>query len=410
MKTELKLFSVDYVNFKRNAHADIYFSPELFSADSIEYNHDLARLCSQLTMIGYDLPWSEKPEPEDSGIHKVFSALGFKNIETHSETDRNEIDCSFSSMDTIIGGEETRLVFACLVGSRRGQWYENFDSGKGKVHKGFAECEKYVYNLLSNYIDGLKKDGKKMKILISGHSRGGATSDLLAAHLIKDENFAEAKDIFTYTFAAPAAYKGDEPKEKRFSRIFNIVNDEDFVTRCMPAEWGYERYGITLSLPNKSNSSDFGNILGKVNKFYAEYTEGKEYHPFKKGPKTVNKLFKKLCAAVPDIDSYYDKKFNFLGSECSVKEYFFKTLCAITGEIPGSQENQNGTKLMTDTFLKRYSCAGVFKTIADFFVIYEGISGATNGKISDIYFSYGHDICTYCAFMTAISEKELIRK
>lgn len=408
MKTEL--YSVDYVNFKRNAHADIYFSPEMFSADSIEYSHDIARLCSQLTMIGYDLPWSEKPDVEESGIYTVLSKLGFRNLETHSETGSKEIDCSFSTLDAVIGGEETRLVFVCLVGSRKGQWYENFDSGRDSLHKGFAECEKFIYNLLAEYLEKYSSNGKKLKFLISGHSRGGATSDLLAAHLIKEENFAKAKDIFTYTFAAPAAYKGEETKEKRFSRIINFVNDEDFVTRCMPAEWGYSRYGITFAYPNSRNSKNYGALLGKINRYYAQYTMGKEYHPFKKGPKTVDRLMKALYKAVPDIDCYYDKKFRCLDAEYSVKEYFCKTLCAVVAEEKNSQANKDGAKLMLDTFLKRTKCAKVFRAIADFFVIYEGLSGATGGKISDVYFSYGHDVCTYCAYMTAIEEKDLIKK
>jgi len=409
MKSELKLYSVDYINFKRNAHADIYFNPEMFSADSINYNHDIARLCSQLTMIGYDLPWSEKPNPEESGIFTVFSKLGFNNIETHSETDSKEIDCSFSTLDAVIGGEETRLILVCLVGSRKGQWYENFDSGRDKLHKGFADCEKYVYNLFVNYLDKFK-DGKRLKIIITGHSRGGAASDLLAARLIKDGGYARAEDIFTYTFAAPAAYKGNEISEKKFSRIFNIVNEEDFVTRCMPAEWGHGRYGITYALPNRKNCESFNEILGKINKFYAQYTMGKEYHPFKRGPKTVDRLMKQLYKAVPDIDCYYDKKFRCLGDKYSVREYFFKTLCASVAEEKNSQAKKDGEKLMLDTFLKRTQCAGVFKAIADFFVIYEGLSGATKGKLSDVYFSYGHDVCTYCAYMTAIEENELIEK
>lgn len=407
MTSGLEHFSLDYTNFKRKAHADISFSPEMFSENSINYSHDIAVLSSQLTMIGYDLPSSERPNIEDCGLYTVLSALGFHNLETHSETGRNEIDCSFSILDAVIGGEDARIVFVCLVGSRGGQWYENFDSGRAPLHKGFAECEGFVYAALEKYLDKLDNSGKRIKFLISGHSRGGATSDLLAAHLIKDEKYARAEDIFAYTFATPASYKGDETKEERFKRIFNFINDEDFVTRCMPSEWGYERYGISFSLPNKANSADFSAILPMVNKYYAQYTDGKEYHPFKKSTKTVDKLMKKLSKAVPDIDSYYDKKFKCLENEYSAKEYFFKSLCAVTAEPGGSKENKDGTKLLLDTLLKRHKCAGVFKAIADFFVIYEGLSGATGGKLSDVYFSLGHDVCTYCAFMSAISEKDL---
>lgn len=410
MKSGLKAYSLDYTNFKRNAHADISFAPEMFSADSISFSFDLAVLCSQLTMICYDLPSSDRPKLEDCGFYTVLSALGFENLEPHYETGRSEINCSFSTLDTVINGEDTRVVFACLVGSIGGQWYENFDSGREPLHKGFADCESFVYNALVKYLEKLDNSGKRMKFLISGHSRGGATSDLLAAHLIKDEKYAKSEDIFAYTFATPASFKGDEIKEERFRRIFNFVNDEDFVTRCMPAEWGYGRYGITYSLPTKANSSNYSALLPCINKFYAQYTEGKEYHPFKKSTKTVDALMKKLCKAVPDIDSYYDKKFKCLGNEYSAKEYFFKSLCAVTAEPSGSEANKAGTKLLLDTFLKRHKCAGVFKAIADFFVIYEGLSGATGGKLSDVYFSLGHDVCTYCAIMSAISERDLSLK
>jgi hypothetical protein len=88
-------------------------------------------------------------------------------------------------------------------------------------------------------------------IWLTGHSRGGAVSAILAAYLINEGftihsyNFAAPNQVefhstsqaSLYTMKNPTSYKG----------IYNIVNSEDLVPYLpMTENWGFTKYGETL--------------------------------------------------------------------------------------------------------------------------------------------------------------------
>lgn len=391
----------------------VNFDTELLAADSADYSHELCVLSAQLMMLSYKIIPAGFDAPEavndGEGIFRALSLAGLDRTEHNTQTGRFEENYLFASGKTVIGGEEKTLVFVSLIGSRLGQWYTNFDSGTGAVHKGFADAENFIYNNLKTFIAGAGAEKEDIKLLITGHSRGAATANLLAAQLIREEDIAKKENIFTYTFATPSATSLEERKAPEYKRIFNIVNDEDFVTKCMPEAWGYGRYGRTVVLPDKSNTENYAEMLEKMNSYYSEFVPGDRYAPFKDGPATVNKLYKAIVSADKNIYEFCFRKFRCpKGQKMSVQSYFFRTLCAITGEIPGSKEAKDGTSYMLATTVLRAESSPVIKAVADFFVIYEGLAGATDKKFSDTYFSYSHSMDTYCAFIIAAGEDGLI--
>ena len=402
---------VSFHSMHRTALASVRFGGEMLAHESSVYSHELARFCSQMTMIGYDryAPVGET-DVKKSGIYSTLTELGFDTIEINSSTDINEEDCVFAKAKAQIGGAEHSVVIALFLGTYMKQWYTNFDSGKGETHKSFTLATDYSFGKLSSYLERNKIGKKNLKLIVSGHSRGGAVANLLGAKIAREGCLAYKKNVYTYTFAAPSPTCDPERTDKKYSAIFNFINDEDFVIKCMPREWGYGRYGVTFSLPSKNSARKYGEILPDMLLFHKSYSPTLEYHPFPQGDKTVNRLFDMLVACVPSIGDFYDKRFECMGEKLSVYEYFTRSLCAITGEAAGSQENKDGTMYLMMTSVRRAECHVVFRAISDFFVLYEGLAGATKGKISKQYFSAAHDIAAYSAYIMACEEKNLIRR
>lgn len=405
-KTDLSEYKIEFSNFGKKAAISVGFGPGLFAADSAVFSHPLARLSAQLAAAGYDMPWRESP-PENSGIYKCLAALGFDKIVCYSETGRTQVDCTFACADMNDGAEAFRLVFCCLVGSHYEQWYENFDSGTSPLHKGFEKSEAFAFEKLQQFIAAADSGDKKLKFLITGHSRGGATANLLAAHLIRENLYTANERVFAYTFAAPSCYSGADRRDEKYRRIFNIIHEEDFVTRCMPRVWGYGRYGRTLALPNSRNCPDYAAVLAKTQRRYGELTEGARYYPFKKGPATVDCMVKGVFGGVKTVEEYYGKTFRCGNRRLSVQQYFSRSLCAVTGEKAGSPENKAGLQLLLKTAVNRLCYDKVFRAVADFFVFYEGLGGITKGKLSKNYFSLAHEMTSYCALLLAAEENQL---
>lgn len=404
--TEIKIL---FGSSLKPGEAEVIFSPEWFAHDSVSYDHNLGRFSALVSMIGYDM---SVPEDENSlqnkGIKKMLEAIGMDTTETYGVSLREEVNYVLSHGKYDMDGRESDLIICAFIGSRLEQWYDNFDSGTGATHKGFQTAENFVYGKLTEFINTLGIEKESTKILITGHSRGGAVANLLGVHLIKEEKFALKENTFTYTFAAPAATILEEKDAPEFRRIFNIVNEEDFVTRCMPREWGYGRYGITYALPNKENTENYEEVLGEMNKIFTCYDPDDTYKPFRDGPAAVDKLFALLSEHVRNVFEFYHTTYRCAGKMMSLQEYFTKTLCGITAEPSGTRKNTDATVFMMMTSVRRLGSHPVAKAIADFFIFNEGIGGATKSTVSDTYFSYSHNIDSYCAYMMSIDEKQFM--
>lgn len=390
---------------KEKGSTEVCLDEGLFFNNSSIYCHAIARFCSEYSAAGYDMPISQG-ESEKSGIGVSLSEIGMTDIELYPESLENEVGYFFAHKEIQCKNETRNLVFAGFIGSRYGQWYTNFDAGTDETHKGFKKASDFAFDKLCTYIKSCFSEKENLVILLTGHSRGAATANLLAARLI-DTDYINKDRIFTYTFATPILTRSNKTADEKYGRIFNFINDEDFVTRCMPSQWGYKRYGKTFVLPNKNNFADYEQLLKKANTFYSRFVPGDEYVPFVNGTKTVDLLFKNFVKYVPNVNDYYNKKFNLFGKKVSLYEYFVQSLCSVIGEPAGSEKIKQGIKTLIKTSVLRPASSRALRVISDFFIFYEGLAGFTKGKVFKQYFSYGHSVYTYCALVEAVSEAEL---
>jgi pimeloyl-ACP methyl ester carboxylesterase len=100
----------------------------------------------------------------------------------------------------------------------------DFKEGKGKVHLGFYSCFKSVQGDIDKF---LKENGRaKKKIIVTGHSLGGAVATIIAAYIRGTFH----NDVMLYTFGSPRV--GDANFVSHYSkadkvhawRLFNVCD------------------------------------------------------------------------------------------------------------------------------------------------------------------------------------------
>jgi len=106
-----------------------------------------------------------------------------------------------------------------------------FVEGVGKVHRGFYDAALKVYDLTAKYLD---KFFTGQKLIICGHSLGGAITLLLSEMLRRQKEYEV--DIVLYTYGAPRAADATFVKGAADLVHYRIVNHNDPVP-SVPGTW-----------------------------------------------------------------------------------------------------------------------------------------------------------------------------
>jgi pimeloyl-ACP methyl ester carboxylesterase len=126
------------------------------------------------------------------------------------------------------------LVAGCGCGASA------FRRGKGKVHRGFYEAYKALKDFVQDYLDQFHAG---QKIIISGHSLGGAIALLLAEALrnATDNNY----DVLLYTYGAPRTGDATFVAAAEPLAHHRAVNNNDMIP-SVPAPWMNARRSIWI--------------------------------------------------------------------------------------------------------------------------------------------------------------------
>lgn len=210
---------------------DTEITEDMFYQDSTEYHKDIAEVAVALSSASYN-------GRRETGyyINSAYRQLGFTsdNIEIYGYPSE---DYSFSIASREIG--ETTLLTVTLKGnSGKEDFYDQIDKDFNQPFMNSMTNPDYydfyirVKNALDEYISvhdilNSAQDGK-LKVLVSGHSIGGASAMLLGAELNSTDSMLKIpeKDIFVYTFGSPCVYDSavDCPN------VINVMNESDIVT------------------------------------------------------------------------------------------------------------------------------------------------------------------------------------
>lgn len=284
-------------NLAGRTSTNLVFNDSWLLQDARSYHHDLATACAVLTAVcNSESQYYSNVEGSAPYAERSLWALGFTDVRTESYALRSnildELGALFVGSHDVAaytfasktipdpqGGAPVTLVFVGVRGSYGIEWISNFNlydaQGDSDDHHGFGKAETEVEHALARYARDLDADPERTRILITGHSRGGAIANLLAARLNDlsetSNRIAPASGIYAYTFAAPGSTRESDRQSPAYDNIFNIVNESDIVPKLPLSTWGYGRYGTTVALPSAS-SDQFSTLFDRMREAFQRNT------------------------------------------------------------------------------------------------------------------------------------------
>lgn len=260
-KDKSKVASVEF-DMIRSADGDsaallpFRYSDDYFKGSACAYDHRLCILSLGLTMSTFAFKGESDGHVRTSLLNMGFKedtilSRKFEKVKPISDT------CAYAFATKRISGTDERLI-AVTIRSHRygGEWVSNAHVVSEKQEgyaAGFKAAADKVYNALKKYIAEQKLDKSKLKIWVTGFSRGAAISNDLG-HLINSGLGLKKDNVFVYTFAAPNTVSDEN--WVFYDNIFNILSEMDVVPRVPPQSWGFRRFGTDLWLPCKSRRGE----------------------------------------------------------------------------------------------------------------------------------------------------------
>ncbi|MCC8139338.1 MAG: BspA family leucine-rich repeat surface protein, partial [Lachnospiraceae bacterium] len=254
-----------------------------FQNTTSTYCHELAIASIALSSSAYV---ESGGEPASDSVEAALQDFGFE-VEAYnydyplSDDDNDVVSFAFGEKNY----EDTKLIAIIIKGtSGNEEWYSNFNISESKSdsnadHTGFRLAADDLIEQLESYLDTLGDiDKSRIKFYVTGHSRGAGVANLVAATLT--DKYTQ-NNVFAYTFAAPTVSKN--ATENGYENIYNIINEEDFVTQIPLSTWGFGRYGVDLALPSRSwKGKSYSTLAAKrdatytglIGEDYAEYLCG----------------------------------------------------------------------------------------------------------------------------------------
>lgn len=211
------------------------WSSELFENPSTNFNNNLALVAAEM---------SDKAEDMTGlGIKKLFSEYGISNCETYNYEYRGTSAFAIGYDTLPIKGEDTMVLIIVARGTMR------VEEMVGDVLKGEPQdfldqtvCGN-VYDFEEQIWDGIEEylkkhpepmNAERLKILITGHSLGGAAANMTAARFTRFaeldrwwSDLADKDDIYAYTFGAIKVLDMEDNVSDGYENIHNIYNYYD---------------------------------------------------------------------------------------------------------------------------------------------------------------------------------------
>ena len=249
---------------KRVFGLDTYYNDAYFNNKNAGYDHGLATMTLALAMSAFNSCYapgeSYKASAAGGNVKALMENCGFSKINISSYEGKptdTSIAAAFGSKyfyDMETGKPYTLIAVAVRGGGYEKEWIGNYDlSGNYQYHDGFMSAAVKVREMLYGYVDSNGITGP-VKLWLTGYSRGAATANLLASMLVDGDLLnaivkLEPDDLYAYTFATPQNTKDPRAHDKKYEKIYNIINPLDVVTKVAMSDWGYTRYGTSIELP-----------------------------------------------------------------------------------------------------------------------------------------------------------------
>jgi len=279
----------------------------------------VASLCLEMAAFtnGDNLSWDSTLSAQDTrrayNIQRLYETLGFTNAQyvnydkpLTSTSDKVAFSMAMKYIDNGKGGTDTLVAIPIRGCGYGGEWGSNFNLTLGWEyadyynHIGFEAAARKAQDSVEQYLDSLDVRGD-VKIWLVGFSRGAAVANILAHCLAEDPTPGgikiQRKNLYAYTFATPAGVCGKQ-MDGSDSNIYNFISPVDVVPMAAPAQWDYDRYGVTVKLPD-TMSDDVSRRFRQLSDAQGDV----KINPSQRI--LLNDLLGWACDLVPDTANYY---------------------------------------------------------------------------------------------------------
>ena len=244
-----------------------YYSDGYFAQAPEYYNEHFASFAASMALASmpcrYEGEYSE--EKSTKYIVNMFNSMGYTDIFVHypepeyfgeDAENLSTIGYAIAKRKIVVNGTETTVI---AIGTRgldyRAEWASNVTLGSGTGEaKGFGDAARQVKEGIDKYIADKGIDAGSATFFITGYSRAGATSNLVAKKLT--DEYGENK-VYAYCFEAPKGGVASEMKPGHtYANIHNVINAVDIVPTVGPAQMGFIRYGVDHIVPGYEVGTD----------------------------------------------------------------------------------------------------------------------------------------------------------
>lgn len=306
------------VNYVSKEPVEFSVDYTLLFKDNHKYNKNLAVLASLYAGDVYDNSYIRVDTGAEGGsdyaasLSKLFGMKDIKikpiayggSIPPVDKDDRSEIVIGHREVEYKNAKREIILLQVRGTNGTNEEWSSNFDVGADSIeytnatgehpqwnnkenHKGFDVATNRIIAEVNNYITEHSLRTKPKSILITGHSRGAAISNILGKYFEDDGGYKS----YTYAFATPNTTVNSGSAS--YKTIFNIVNEDDIVPYMPIEHWGFKKYGKVKSI---SVEKYYENKWGGSHKGDWEWLvgNGRDYNNDGGTKRTLNS-FKAIC-------------------------------------------------------------------------------------------------------------------
>ena len=230
---------------KKRYNVEAHFNDNYFAQSATVFNDDL-KMLSFVTSVAAN---------SESKTRDYYTAMGYKHIKAAFP---NPTEDTIGYALAHKAAKDFDLYSVSVRGFNYGEeWANNVTIGKEGNHQGFEARAKEIYNELDKFITDYTTT-KPVKIWLTGYSRGGGVSNVLASLLMNEESKIKTTkdDLFVYTFEAPRGLS--EENAVAYENVFNLINDGDLVTMIAPEVYGLFRCGTDVII---NEDKDVGALL-----------------------------------------------------------------------------------------------------------------------------------------------------
>lgn len=319
------------------------------------YSRKLAEESALYSMLAYDehrLTEDGQFYVQDKGRQNYPSLLlgqlkkdGFYNCSHYNYRDNNPHNCSytFATRNVRYNGWPKTQILICIRGTDSVEWEGNmeltgteYNTNYIDTHYSFEKASNDVEASLYHYIETIKKKGvdtNQCVIWVTGHSRGGAVANLLAAKLTDSGNNSIG-DVFGYTYAT--VNTTTKYKNKSYRNIFNHCFADDFVPNVPFETWGYGNYGTTYvanadyayQAGQKATGGVYRQFKDGMDRYIGLGSKRKEKNGADFNYKATDKMLRHVTSTWKSVTEYYEKR-PIENPEISLYDFFHNDIAKL---------------------------------------------------------------------------------